>query len=237
MIRSIQSLFSFECRDCGSRMPLLAPSCSNCEAPNPWRKPAITVGVAVVLLAAGLFALSLYAFRKGDMQAVTQSVPPAATSAAPESTAEYGWIVQAMAECEEEAKRVPDTLSFLIVPITKTDLSLPGWTPVPIGTIGNSALLLNSSDALIGLRNHALALYEKPIAFTISDTASSTIYKWKPAVGVSALKTRAAGLENLKLGFEIPDVAEGIEWGPTVKTERGTCYWINPLIRTATRSG
>jgi predicted amidohydrolase len=218
-------------------MPLVAQSCSNCDAPNPWQKPAIAVGAAVILLAMSLLALTMYSFRKGDTQAITQSAPPPATSAAPESTTDYGWIVQAMAECEEEAKRVPDTLSFLIVPVTKTDLSLPGWAPVPIGTIGNSALLLNSSDALIGLRNRALALYDKPLTFTVSDTASSTVYKWKPAVGVSALKTRAAGLENLKLGFEIPDVAEGVEWGPTVKIERGTCYWINPLIRTATRSG
>jgi hypothetical protein len=237
MIPSMQSLFSPECRDCGTHMSLVAPSCSNCEAPNPWQRPALAAGAAVVLLAAGLLALSLYTFRKGNTQAITQSAPPPAASAPSESTAEYGWIVQAMAECEEEAKRIPDTLSFLIVPVTKTDLALPGWAPVPIGTIGNSALLLNSSDALIGLRNHALALYEKPLAFTISDTASSTVYKWKPAVGVSALKTRAAGLENLKLGFEIPELSQEIEWGPTVKTERGTCYWINPLIRTAARSG
>jgi hypothetical protein len=218
-------------------MSVVAPSCSNCEAPNPWQKPALAAGAAAILLAAGLLALALYSFRQGDTQAITQTAPPPAASAPSESAAEYGWIVQAMAECEEEAKRIPDTLSFLIVPVIKTDLSLPGWTPVPIGTIGNSALLLNSSDALIGLRNHALALYEKPLAFTISDTASSTVYKWKPAVGVSALKTRAAGLENLKLGFEIPELSQEIEWGPTVKTERGTCYWINPLIRTAARSG
>ena len=25
--------------------------------------------------------------------------------------------------------------------------------------------------------------------------------------------------------------------GPTLKMERGTCYWINPLIRTTARSG
>src|SRR4029434_4935156 len=101
--------------------------------------------------------------------------------------------VTAMAECEEEAKLKLDTMHFLIVPLTPTGMSLPGWTPKPISAVGDSAVLLTSSDALIGLRNRVLVLYEKPITFAVSDPATNTVYKWKPAVGVAALKTKEAG--------------------------------------------
>jgi hypothetical protein len=239
MIHQISDVLSTDCRSCGARVPLFARFCPACEAQNPLHKAAIAGAAALALLLAGsLVALTWHALRTKEAPQVATQSPPAGTGPAPaDSASDYGWLVQAMADCEEEGKRLPDTLSFLIVPLSKTDTVLPGWAPVPIGTAGNSVVLLNSTDALIGLRNSALALYEKSLAFTVSDQTTSTVYKWKPAVGVSALKTRAPGLENVKLGFEIPDVAEGVEWGPTLKMDRGTCYWINPLIRTPARSG
>jgi hypothetical protein len=239
MIPPISEFLSTDCGSCGARISLFARCCPACQARNAWYNAVIGGAAAVVLLLVGsLVALAWHALRAKEAPQVATQSPPAGTASAPaDSASDYGWLVQAMADCEEEGKRLPDTLSFLIVPLSKTDTVLPGWAPVPIGTAGNSVVLLASTDALIGLRNGAFALYAKPLAFTVSDQASSTVYKWKPAVGVSALKTRVAGLENLKLGFEIPDVAEGIEWGPTLKMERGTCYWINPLIRTAARSG
>ena len=33
------------------------------------------------------------------------------------------------------------------------------------------------------------------------------------------------------------DLAKEIEWGPTINLNKGTCYWINPLILAAPRSG
>jgi hypothetical protein len=90
---------------------------------------------------------------------------------------------------------------------------------------------------MIGLRNGALALYQKPLAFAISDPATNTVYKWKPATGVTALKTKEGASPSFKLGFEIMDVNKEIEWGPTIGLNRGTCYWINGLIRPRTRSG
>jgi hypothetical protein len=44
--------------------------------------------------------------------------------------------VTAMAECEEEAKLRSDTSYFLIVPVTATGVSLPGWAPSTIGNLG-----------------------------------------------------------------------------------------------------
>jgi uncharacterized OB-fold protein len=239
MIPGLQAFSLTECGSCGARISPIARSCPHCGAPNQWHKAVIGGAIAALLIIGTVVAFTVYAFRaKQGPGAVSEAVAPPAPGATPgEGASDYGWIVQAMADCEEEAKRTVETLSFLIVPVSKTDMSLPGWSPMPIGTMGSSVVLLNSTDALIGLRNRALELYDKPVAFTVSDPATSTVYKWKASVGVTALKTRAAGLDNLKLGFEIPQVAEGVEWGPTVKVERGTCYWINPLIRAAARSG
>ncbi len=96
---------------------------------------------------------------------------------------------------------------------------------------------LSSTDTLIGLRNRVLTLYQKPVTFAVSDPATNTVYKWKAAVGVTGLKSRETGSTSLTLGFEIPDVAKEIEWGPTINLSKGTCYWINPLVRSAARSG
>ena len=97
--------------------------------------------------------------------------------------------------------------------------------------------IITTSFAEGPLRNRALALYQKPLTFAVSDPATHTVYKWKPAIGVTALKTRESGLASLTLGFEIPDLAKEIEWGPTINLSKGTCYWINPLILAAPRSG
>src|SRR5262249_44317929 len=154
-----------------------------------------------------------------------RSSPPAAST---EKAAEFDWIMQAMADCEAQAKQKTDTLHFLIVPMTTTGVSVPGWSAQPIGSVGNSGMLLSSSDALFGLRNHVLVLYDRPVAFAVSDPASDTVLKWKPAVGVSSLKTRQS-FDRLKLGFQMSESADQIEWGPTVKIENGSCYWIMAL--------
>jgi hypothetical protein len=102
--------------------------------------------------------------------------------------------------------------------------------------VGDSIELLPSTNAVIGLRNGSLAIYRTPLAFAVSDPTTSTVFRWKPAAGVTVLTQRAGGLESLKLGFQ---VAEGkdIDWGITITLTPGTCYWIYPLIRTGGRSG
>lgn len=191
--------------------------------------------MSVVVLAGGIIALGVYGFRgKGTAPSApqTEGTPPAGDTAG-----DYGWIVKAMAECDVEAKVKLDTLHFLIVPVASTGLALPGFSASPISNVGNTAVLLSSTDTLIGLRNRVLVLYQKPMTFAVSDPKTQTIYKWKPAVGVTALKTRETGSSILKLGFEIPDVAKEIEWGPTISLNKGSCYWINPLVRAGARSG
>ena len=141
-----------------------------------------------------------------------------------------------MAECEEEAKRATDKLYFLIAPVMRSAKNVVGWVPGRIGLVGNSIELLPSSDAVIGLRNGSLALYREPLAFAVTDPATNTVYRWKPAAGVTVLTSRESGFAELKLGFQLA-ADKDFEWGLTIALTRGTCYWIYPLIRTAARRG
>jgi|SRR5436190_14227906 len=241
-----------QCRNCGapvSHFARLCPTCHTANLPSPVAAIGIVVAVVIIgaLIAIGAKALrgtrttqtampaEAAALSAGPASA--QPKPPAQADEAREAAKDYGWIVQAMADCDEEAKQRPEMLHFLIVPVTVTGTPLPGWSPIPISMIGNAAVLLNSSDALIGLRNRALMLYAKPLTFLVSDPATDTIYKWKPATGVASLKRHGTDVENLKLGFEIPGAAKDIEWGPVINLKKATCYWINPLIRTAAHGG
>src|SRR5262249_27225462 len=179
-----------QCRNCDAPVSYFARTCPSCGAANLPNPVATVAALAVVILLGGATVLGLQAFRsKGTPQS-----PPSAEGPAPSpgtaTDSDYGWIVKAMAECEEEAKLKTDTMHFMIVPVTITGMSLPGWSPDPISSVGDAAVLLTSSDTLIGLRNKALALYQKPITFAVPDPETKTVYKWKPAVGVAVLKTK-----------------------------------------------
>ncbi len=210
------------CRGCGAPVSVFALSCPRCGATNQPNPVATVAAFAALVVIAGAIALGVYALREKGT-----SAPPAASA---EKPAEYDWLLQAMAECEAEAKQKSDTLNFLIVPMTTTGASLPGWSAKPLSSVGNAGALLSSTDALFGLTNHLLTLYDRPIAFAVSDPTTDAVLKWKPAVGVSSLKTRETGFANLKLGFQMSETADQIEWGPTVAIEKGTCYWIMALF-------
>jgi hypothetical protein len=225
------------CQRCGAAASYFAPACPSCHARNLPNPVAATIALSAVLFAGGLIVLGWHALRSEESPQPEARAKGAAADPGGTGSEDYGWLVQAMADCDVEAKHRLDTLHFLIIPVTTTALSLPGWAPNAIGTIGGAATLLHSSDAVIGLRNRALALYKKPLTFLVADPETKTVYKWKPAVGVTALTTRDTGLSRLTLGFEIPDASKDIEWGPTINLTKGTCYWINPLVLGAPRSG
>jgi hypothetical protein len=235
-----------DCRSCGAEVSYFARRCATCGAPNLPNPVATLAALLVLVLIGGITALGVFALRGASTpqsattsrsvpQTTSQSAPqtgaaPDAADSGTEPNGDYGWIVKAMAECEEEAKLKTDTLHFLIVPVTTTSTTLMGWTPTPISRVGRSAVLINSTDTMIGLRNRALALYRKPLAFAVSDPTTQTVFKWKPAVGVTALKTRESNSANLTLGLEISERSTEVEWGPTINLQKGSCYWINPLI-------
>jgi hypothetical protein len=226
-----------ECRNCGVGLSYLAPRCLHCGAPNLPNPVATVVALVAVMLLGGVVAGGVLAWRSpGATGSATRTAPQGAPGGTPADPAgkgsgDYGWLVNAMAECEAEAKVKVDTMHFLIVPVTTTKTSILGWTPTPITTVGERATLLNSTDTLLGLRNGVLALYTKPVAFAVSDPATQAVYKWRPTIGVAALKSRQTGAGSLTLGLELPGLGKDVEWGPTINLHQG-CYWINALIRT-----
>jgi hypothetical protein len=224
-----------ECRSCGAPLSYFASACPNCRIPNQPNPVATVSALLTILLIGGLIALGTQAFHHTQVREAASQAPTAstATDQSGNGSVEYGWIVQAMAECEEEAKRSPDAVRFLILPVTPTGMPLAGWSPNPIADVGGSGKLLSSTDALIGLRNRALALYQKSLTFVVSDPKTNAVYKWKPSVGVAALNTKEPTSDNLKLGFEMPDVGGDVAWGPTVAVKKESCYWINLLVPAA----
>jgi hypothetical protein len=229
-----------QCRNCGEAVSYFARSCPSCDAANLPNPVATVAALGVVVLVGGVIALGLHAFRS---KAVTQSAsrpdapPGGPANTTTESAKDYGWVVTAMAECEEEAKQKTDAMNFLVIPVVRTGVSLPGWAPNPISDVGTSGTLLTSGDTMIGLRNGVMVLYQKPLAFVISDTTTNTVYKWRPASGVTALRTKEPSAGGFKLGFEAPEVATEIEWGPVINLDKGNCYWINLLVRPKPRNG
>jgi len=225
-----------ECRSCGAAVSYLAPSCRGCGASNQPNPVVAVSAVLGLLLLGGIVALGVRAFH-GVPAGPAGAETPAASPSAQSGSEDYGWIVAAMAECDEEAKRSVDALRFLIVPLVPTGISLPGWSANPIADVGSSGKLLSSTDALIGLRNRVLTLYQKPLAFALSDPKTGTTYRWRPGKGVTALNTKEALSDNLKLGFDMPEVADETVWGPKVAIKKDSCYWINLLVLAPQRSG
>jgi hypothetical protein len=219
-----------ECRSCGASISYFALSCPDCHAPNQPNPVATIAALLAVISMGAAIALGATFLRHKQAPQTASEAADAGSKPAADSTADYGWIMDAMAKCEAGAKQRMDRFQFLIVPVTQTGLSLPGWSPSPIGNVGSSAKLLSANDALFGLRNRVLVPYQKPLTFLISDPKTKTMYKWQPAVGVVELDTNDFGFGDLRLGFEMPDVADDIEWGPTVAIGKGTCYWINLLV-------
>jgi hypothetical protein len=216
-----------KCSSCGAAVSYFARSCPRCHAAN---LPNPVATVAALLLVAAVGGAIVFGARAISWSKRTpQSAPQTA------AVEDYGWIVKAMAECDEVAKRAADVMHFLILPLTPTGKILAGWAPATISTVGDWIDLVSATDALIGLRNDVLTLYPKEVTFAVSDPKTNTVYKWKPAVGVSELTTRETGLESLRLGFQVADIGSEITWGPTIKVAVGNCYWTNPIIRPAKR--
>jgi hypothetical protein len=224
------------CRHCGAEVSYFARSCANCGASN-LPNPVVTISALVAVAMVGLvIALGWHMFFRGKVDVAGPPGEAAPGDQKAEGAESYGWLVQAMAECEEEAKRATDKLYFLIAPVARAPKNVMGWHPGRIGMIGETTELLPSTDAVIGLRNGALTLYREPLAFAVSDPATSTVFRWKPAAGVTVLTTRQTNAESLKLGFQLVE-GKDVEWGLTIVLSKGTCYWIFPLIRPAARSG
>jgi hypothetical protein len=219
------------CPRCGGAASYFVPFCPHCHARNLPNPVAAIAALAAVLLVGGLLALGWWGLDgHGESPGAPSTLAPSAEAPGTDTKSDYSWLITAMAECEAQAKHAGDAMHFLIVPVAPTGVSLPGWSPDVIGSIGDAITLLHSTDILIGLRNGALALYPKPVTFALSDPATKTVYKWKPSAGVTALNSREIGAGGFALGLNIPDLGNEIAWGPTIDLKKGSCYWINALV-------
>ena len=114
------------CPNCGAAVSYFAWSCPNCHRRNLPNPVAATAAVVTVLVAGGLAVLGWHGLRSEqapDPQAQAGAAPGAANPGG-EKADDYGWIVQAMADCDVAAKHKLDTLHFLIIPVTSTAVSL-----------------------------------------------------------------------------------------------------------------
>jgi hypothetical protein len=215
-----------KCANCDAAVSYFARVCPRCGLTN--QPNAVTTGTALVLLA--VFGLGLFFFVAGPL--LWERAAPRKDSETQTDTVadqNYGWLVQAMADCEVYAKQYPDTLYFLLMPLTPTGKRLLGWEPTPSGQIGRTAMLVSSTDALIGLRNGVFQISRQTLTFAVRDPDSQTVYKWKPTSGVSELKAHDSGFSQLALGLQIGDQGE-LDWGPSFRIVKGNCYWTYPVI-------
>jgi hypothetical protein len=216
------------CASCEAALSYFARKCFRCGRSNqPNAVTALTALAALIVLGgAGFLGARTFLWPQPAPTAEQATKP-----ATPETgIGDYGWLVQAMADCDVYAKRDTDVLYFLIIPIAPSGNIVPAFQPATLGEIGSAATLVRSTDALIGLRNGAFVIYSKPLTFALRDQNMSTVYKWEPAVGVAELKSRKITATWLTLGVQL-EGGKDVEWGPTLNVGKGTCYWTNPLIK------
>src|SRR5437016_704384 len=92
-----------KCRNCEAPVSYFARTCPSCGAANLPNPVVTVVGLAAVIVLAGAIVLGVQAFRS---KGTPLSPPSAEGTPPPAETAtgnDYGWIVKAMAECDEEA--------------------------------------------------------------------------------------------------------------------------------------
>ena len=151
---------------------------------------------------------------------------------APAQDRNFRWIERAIAECEAEAARNPETLYFMVIPVVPTDADFQAWAPKANGMAGASVILLGLKNTLDNLRAGSLRLDRRAFEFAILDPATSNTYKWRPAAGVHKYAIRKAKLiTSFKPGFEMPLGSEP-QWtdGSAIPRQAGTCYWTGALI-------
>lgn len=141
-------------------------------------------------------------------------------------------LAQAMAECDAEAAKSPDTLHFLVIPLKPASSGLQKWTSVAVQQAGESYLLLSSQDALSGLRDGSLAPYTGKFAFSIVEPTTGTRHSWPPTTGPTKFSEADAGnLTSIRLAFAFADLDSEPKLSAEFLRQKGDCYWVSVLVR------
>jgi hypothetical protein len=204
-----------------------------------WRVPEIVfVAVAgVVLAAAGVGALIHHRGAPPASETMLPPVPstfpapgavPAGEDLPPPSVAD---VRKSMSECDAAAAKDPDSLNFLVLPLLRTNPA-DAWTPAPLQTIGSAYMLIGANDALDGMRDGKLKVRPGRYTFAVLDMVSGTTYSWTSATQIARLARKdPSGMKTLKLGFDFSASQIGPQWSAEIQRARGTCYWVNVLVR------
>jgi hypothetical protein len=218
-----------ECPNCGGRVFILGKSCPHCGAANKARVAGLLVAGALAMLLVAVVVAVAVLLRGQRLPGADTPDTPGSERVETKSTGDLGWLTAAMSECEAEAMKNLDTLYFLVLPLASLPADEEQWREKSISNIGN-AILLRSDDALEGLRSGTLRLYPGEYDFRIID-GSNTVYKWKPAVGVTKISAPDAGsIVSFRLQFQTSGSADGGEWGTPFPRKSGTCYWVNAIV-------
>jgi hypothetical protein len=231
-----------QCPQCGTTARPLARTCINCGATRAGSMRAtgfVGLGLTIGLLAIG-FAIDqswrkLTAWRDANLARIEQAPalfgPPRPTGQ-PKLVEDFAWIEQAMTNCDTEAGKHLDALYFLVLPLATTDGNMQRWSSLSLGQIGTSVTLLKSHDALDGLRDGSLSLYQGQFVFSILEPSSNVTYRWKAATGVSEFVTQdALSIKAFKPGLQVVGVDPDTAWADDVTQQRPSCFWVSALLR------
>jgi hypothetical protein len=218
------------CPHCGSGTGALAQVCPDCGAPIGLRPAGMMVVGALIALAVALLLALVVALRGHQLAAATATGAPADEQIAAISTSDFSWLATAMSACDAAAKTDADALHFLVTPLVSVPTDVAPWREKSINDTGNG-ILLRSDAALDGLKTGTLRIYPADYGFGMFDSASDTVLKWRPAVGVARFSTAAAGaVSTFNVQFRTARSGNDPDWGGSFTRQAGTCYWVNAII-------
>lgn len=143
---------------------------------------------------------------------------------------DYGWLVKAMQDCQQDAARQPGSLHFLVLPVLPVNKQDVRWATKSTATAGN-AELLSFNDTLDGLRKGDLLLYSGDYTFSIISVPANVIYKWASASGASRFSTdEAEQIPAFRIGFQIGASEADASSATELKPSKGSCQWTGALI-------
>ncbi len=180
---------------------------------DPWARRAVFIAVAVVLAVA--IGIAVFMFPRCCVPS-----PP---------TPDFAWLTKGMQDCDATAAKQPSALYFLIIPMAVKPEDEERWRSKSRDEIGN-AILLNSEDALDGLKSRALRISAENYEFNVRDGAD-VLYNWNSSVGVTRLTIpNAESIETFNAQFRTRGRTSKTAWGNMFIRRDGNCYWVNAII-------
>jgi hypothetical protein len=218
------------CSNCGSGIGVLGKACPNCGVPIGLRPAGMIVVGALVILAAALVLALVVALRGHQLAAATETGALADEQIAAISTTDFSWLATAMSACDAAAKTDAGALHFLVTPLVSVAKDVEPWRAKSINNTGNG-VLLRSDAALDGLKTGTLRIYPADYGFGIFASASDTVLRWRPSVGVVRFSTTAAGaISTFNVQFRTVHSGHDPDWGGSFTRLDGSCYWVNAII-------